>query len=108
LERLAKIHESKRWLRRNGIGRRFEFVLGLEVLQSALGETKGSTSVVETISSTHQVGRHGLDGGPSVPLVNGVGVTARNDKDPTAMTDTKDPSHLSTAMPSVPQHPPQF
>jgi len=79
---------------------------GLNSEVAALGETKGSTSVVETISSTHQVGRHGSDvGGRPVPSVNGVGVTARNDKDPTAMTDTKDPSHLSTAMPSVPPMP---
>ncbi len=74
---------------------------------AAFGEIQGSTFGVETKSSTPRVGRRGSDvADASAPMVNGIGATASNDKDLTAMIDAKESSHLSTAMPSVAPTPP--
>ena len=67
---------------------------------AALLERQGSTSGFEPKWPAHQVGRHGSD---AVPLVNGV---VGNGKDSEARIDAKEPSHPSTAMPSVPPTPP--
>jgi len=71
------------------------------------GETKEARylSLMHLINPD-QVGRHGSDATSRacVPVVNGVGrYNIRTmTKDSMAMTDTKDPSHLSIAVPSVP------